>query len=496
MAVTKQDTLQTYQAGTAVPLRCPETEKCIGICTPKNGTPAKTYERPDLSYSRQTLSCMNTAQRIEARAEGLSTEQEAAFRMLCERLLEPGAAHYTLQGYAGTGKTFVAARIAEVLDADGIRVVAAAPTHRATAEIRRALETSATIETCTLPSLLGLVLRADGAGGYHLVPDGRAQLPEGGVVLCDEASMVGEETMDYVKATRQGIRWLFLGDPAQLPPVGEAPSAVFDLPGATLTEIVRQARDNPIIEFSRRAREGLPHLRGDHLRYDGEQGVAVTRSRPAFLESAVRAFRSTAYKDDPTIARVLAYRNAVVDRYNREIRAAIYGEDAREYVPGEWLVARETWMPYDFPVILNSEALKVVSAQRTVDPVALGGEWAVWRLLVQPDGRDRREITVLAAEEGPRYAALLKRYRDKAVEARLNDVPDAASDAWNDFYRLKEQYAQVGYGFASTVHKAQGGTFQSIFADYRDLHHSREPERRALKYVAGTRPRLRLALLV
>lgn len=449
---------------------------------------------------------MTTEELIDTYAEGLSEEQETAFRDLTWKLLEPGAARYKLEGYAGTGKTFVAARIGRVLQRKGLRVAAAAPTHRATAEIRRMLAAAEGVraegrgidgvETRTLPALLGLQLRGDGEGGYHLVPEGEGQLPEGGVVLCDEGSMVGVETMEYVRAAGKGVRWLFLGDPAQLPPVGEEPSAVFDLPGARLERIVRQAEGNPIIAFTRRIREGRPHLEREHLVYDGAEGVAATRSERAFVQSALRVFTSSGFKSNPQAGRILAYRNAVVDRYNRAIRAAIYGAEAEAFVPGEWLVARETWMRDTVPVVINSEPLRVTEARKGRDSFALGGEWGVWRLTVEPETRSAREIIVLAEGERPRYREVMDRYRDRALRARADGDRNGAVAAWTDYYRLNEQYAQVGYAYASTVHKSQGGTFESVFVDYRDLHSSREPERTALKYVAGSRPRCRLALLL
>jgi exodeoxyribonuclease-5 len=54
----------------------------------------------------------------------------------------------------------------------------------------------------------------------------------------------------------------------------------------------------------------------------------------------------------------------------------------------------------------------------------------------------------------------------------------------------------VDYAYASTVHKSQGSTFDTVFVDRRDLQACRGDERDALLYVAVTRPSRRLALLV
>jgi exodeoxyribonuclease-5 len=54
----------------------------------------------------------------------------------------------------------------------------------------------------------------------------------------------------------------------------------------------------------------------------------------------------------------------------------------------------------------------------------------------------------------------------------------------------------VDYAYATTVHKSQGSTFDTVFVDHRDLQACRGPEKRALLYVAVTRPERRLALLL
>lgn len=75
------------------------------------------------------------------------------------------------------------------------------------------------------------------------------------VIVVDEASMITKEILDDLLKLEVPI--LALGDPAQLPPIGEdnAGLASGD-PDFFLTEIHRQASGNPIIELSMRARQG------------------------------------------------------------------------------------------------------------------------------------------------------------------------------------------------------------------------------------------------
>lgn len=72
--------------------------------------------------------------------------------------------------------------------------------------------------------------------------------------VVDEASMVGTEVAEDLK--RFGIPILAIGDPGQLPPVGDTWGFNMEDPNVFLTEIHRQAAENPIIRLATMAREG------------------------------------------------------------------------------------------------------------------------------------------------------------------------------------------------------------------------------------------------
>jgi len=90
------------------------------------------------------------------------------------------------------------------------------------------------------------------------------------LVVCDEASMVGETIADDLRAF--GVPILAMGDPGQLPPIGEARGLQKDRADFFLTEVHRQAEGNPIIRLATLARRGelLPY--GDYG--DGVQVVS------------------------------------------------------------------------------------------------------------------------------------------------------------------------------------------------------------------------------
>jgi exodeoxyribonuclease-5 len=413
----------------------------------------------------------------------LTDDQQAAYDAVYDRLAR-GERYTGLRGYAGTGKTYLVSRLVEQLVEEDCTVTVCAPTHKAVQVLSEELG-DAPVEMQTLHSFLGLRLAPTEDGEYELVYDEGCDFTEG-VVIVDEASMIGREEWRHIEETSGFVQWLFVGDPAQLPPVNEDPSPALDVPGPTLETIHRQAADNPILELATQIRTGADGRIGS--RFEDGKGVAITRNREEFLDSVLRAFDTDAFQADATHARLLAYRNKTVRRYNREIRTARYGADADRFVEREWLVATETWFHEGVPRLTNSEEVRVKTA--TVDTFEADdqSEWKTWKLKVRTPGRGlTRTAYVLHEDEFERYENALEKRREAATED---------GSKWDRYYELRERFARVDYAYATTVHRAQGSTFDTVFVDHRDLQACRGEERRALLYVAVTRPSRRLALLV
>jgi len=410
-------------------------------------------------------------------------DQEEAYDHVYDRLAQ-GDRFTGLRGYAGTGKTYLVSRLVEQLLDEDCAVTVCAPTHKAVQVLSDELG-DAPVQMQTLHSFLGLRLRPTEDGEYELVAEEERDFAEG-VVIVDEASMIGREEWSHIQDAPFWVQWLFVGDPAQLPPVNEEPSPALDVPGPTLETIHRQAADNPILELATNIRTGADGRFGST--FEDGQGVAVTRNRDEFLDSILRAFDTEAFAEDATHARVLAYRNKTVRRYNREIRAERYGADADRFVEGEWLVGTETWYHDGVQRLTNSEEVRVKKASVETFEADDQSEWTIWELKVRTPGRGlTRTIHVLHEDEAERYENALERRREKA-----QDDPSM----WDRFFELRERFARVDYAYATTVHRAQGSTYDTVFVDHRDLRVCRGEEREALLYVAVTRPARRLALLV
>src|SRR5262244_3842794 len=153
---------------------------------------------------------------------------------------------FRLFGYAGTGKTTLARHIAD--EADG-EVKFAAFTGKAASVMRgKGCRGASTIH--------GLIYRAREGGeevpSFYLWDEAPASKAE--LIIIDECSMVdaelGRDLLSF------GAPVLVLGDPAQLPPIQGGGFFTDQPPDAMLTEVHRQAQDDPIVRLSMEVRAG------------------------------------------------------------------------------------------------------------------------------------------------------------------------------------------------------------------------------------------------
>ena len=142
-----------------------------------------------------------------------------------------------LEGYAGTGKTFLVARL--LRDLMDLKIAVAAPTNKAVRVLRDKLVEAgvAVLETgdpesgvrlsrarigcvCrSIHSLLGLKLRELENGQQETTSDRESTLRDYDVVVVDECSMLNRFLFEKIVMERGAAQVLFVGDPAQLPPV-------------------------------------------------------------------------------------------------------------------------------------------------------------------------------------------------------------------------------------------------------------------------------------
>jgi len=370
----------------------------------------------------------------------LSPEQDKALKQVAEWLKKGRSPIFRLFGYAGTGKTTLARYFAETIDSE---VLFAAFTGKA-AQVLRAKGAS---NARTIHSLIyrprGEEETADeSTGKTSMTPlfslNRQSPVAQAGLIIVDECSMVdeglGRDLMSF------GTPILVLGDPGQLPPISGGGFFTEKEPDFLLTEIHRQARDNPIIRLAQEVREGRDIDYGDY-------GAAQVIHRSDVDQNLVLQ-----------ADQVLVGTNRTRRRYNQRLRE-LKGFEQPWPQAGDKLVCLRNDPAKG---LLNGSLWKVMSASReSVKPGI--------NLLVRPEDDDRGVAKI------------------KLLKAQFEDP--ATEISW----QLKKRYDDFDYGYALTVHKAQGSQWDEVVL-FDESFAFRETRERWL-YTALTRAAERLTIV-
>lgn len=189
----------------------------------------------------------------------LTSDQENAEKLIVEWFLNTDNLVFVLSGYAGTGKTFLINHVVhDILRLKaGSEAVFVTPTGKAATVL---------IRNGTVAGTVHSLIYTRNEDDFDVDENGeiveretlsftkREKIDEKiRLIIIDEASMIGEDVLRDLLSFN--VKCLFCGDGAQLPPVNGTCN-LLERPDYMLTEIVRQAADNPIIRIATMAREG------------------------------------------------------------------------------------------------------------------------------------------------------------------------------------------------------------------------------------------------
>ncbi len=325
-----------------------------------------------------------------------SPQQDNAL-LAVERWRKAGGAQvFRLFGYAGAGKTTLARHIAENAGGD---VAFAAFTGKAAHVMRQKGCAGAT-------TIHSLIYRpsSDNEGEPSFTIRYDAPAADADLIIIDECSMVDEELGRDLLSFNKPV--LVLGDPAQLPPVKGGGYFTEGEPDFMLTEIHRQAADNPIIRLSMAIREG------EHFDEQSEQCRLVSR-KDITTDEIMGADQ------------ILVGANRTRKRYNDRLRE-LHGHTDASPEAGEKLVC-----------LRNNKKKGLLN----------GGLWTVASRLSPRGGRVRFSVR---PEEG-----------GKAVNVSVprqffTDGPESVP------WPQRKGADEFDYGYALTVHKAQGSQWDNV----------------------------------
>lgn len=403
-----------------------------------------------------------------------------------------------LQGYAGTGKTTLVGILVRSLLDDGLKVAVTAPTNKAVNVLREKVSDHAIFGT--IHSLLGLVLKQrDDA--YILEPDGPSSIDDFDVVLVDECSMIGVDLMKFI---RTRAKLIFVGDSAQLPPVNEPDSPVFKTVGLrySLSEIVRQAAENPIIRTSMEIRR-LSEM-GIRTSLDSLRDLLKGESAACVLDGIDLLETVACEVQEGRDCRVLAWRNETVQRYNDVLYRRFYPDAPAPFTVGQTVIVHES-IQYETP--LGEKEWLTTSEEVTVSQIVPFVLYDIpsYRVhVVRSHGGPLIPLAIPAnrAEMNRKIAGLFqegksakKRISQALSGADAQEFSDRSRKAFKSAWGLKNSFADLRHPWAMTVHKAQGSTFDTVILDWKDLNLMPTSEFNRCLYTAITRPSEYLAII-
>jgi exodeoxyribonuclease-5 len=267
----------------------------------------------------------------------LTQGQEQALKMVADLLKEESAALGILTGFAGTGKSFLLNVIAKLHGAP----IILSPTGKAAVRVKELTGLPAS----TIHRWMYEPTEDPKTGEtvwYRKTID-KIELPQNGLIVIDEASMVTDKIWADIwqLCSMIDLRVLLVGDTFQLPPVrpDNKDFSALCLPTthkAHMTEIVRQAMDSPIIRASMLIREDeisaleaigiIPAINYDDLAQSfvqKEGSKALITWRNSTRHDLNRKIRlelghtgADIVKDEPLL---VLYNNYDIDRFNGEV---------------------------------------------------------------------------------------------------------------------------------------------------------------------------------
>jgi exodeoxyribonuclease-5 len=370
------------------------------------------------------MTAMTTWSPQQEKAKGLVSKWIKTSKKKCKQV-------FYLAGYAGTGKTTLATSLAEDVKGD---VLYGAFTGKAALVMRsKGCKGASTIHSMIYSAEVD---EKTGLVTYSL--NKNSDVGSAGLVVIDECSMVdealGKDLLSF------GTKVLVIGDPFQLPPVKGTGFFTSGEPDFLLTEVHRQARDNPIIRMSMDIREGRKLEHG------------------TFGESRVIGKAELDPQDVLSANQVIVGRNATRTLYNSRIRNLRYDPPGLQPVLGEKLICLKNKRPMG---LLNGSMWEVHKAKPNGDNVAMD------LLPIEDTNKTPTQVTVPYL----------------FFDGRENEIDPLTR-------RYIEEFT---YGHAITCHKAQGSQWDNVMV-FDESYAFRDDAARWL-YTAVTRAAKQLTLV-
>lgn len=450
----------------------------------------------------------------------LTKDQSIALEML-QTFLESDEHIFILQGYAGSGKTTLIKGLISYLKELKKPFDVMAPTGRAAKILREKTGYGQTIHKSIYNFLtLIRIQNSDDKDdlSFHYKFPIRNNNTVGSIIIVDEASMISskeskhelftfgtnvllDDLLTYSKVPDTTNKIIFVGDPAQLPPVGDNASYALDAEYfkqlgiktqiAKLRDVVRQ-KDNTILRNATQIRS----LIGIEIKNE----LVLDYDEHCFIKVNVEDI-PTLYANQfplPEIGQgvIIASSNSQCLEYNRAVRKKLFPQ-YETITSGDLLIINQNNYHTYGVELMNGEIVKVIDADSNVitrknipvyetingkkikKNITLDFRKVIIRIENHPNeipcliidtllNSPNRDLTI--TEMKALYIDFVMRFKDVQKSNKEKGLPHYDIDSEEFKKKLKTDLffnaLRVKYGYAITCHKAQGGEWQTTYVDY------------------------------
>ena len=447
----------------------------IGV--PGNGL---SWERIESYASNYKQYCLTEAliKDISIEKFKLSNHQQQAWDRIKD-WVNTTDSYFVLRGYAGSGKSY----LLSLLSKEVKTIDFTAPTNKATKVLSKFVKTNAS----TIYSLLGIRMKQVDDHLELTFSDTPPYFPKNSIIVVDECSMVNKQLLEFIHKTveRTKCKVLFVGDPAQLPPVGEPKTLAWNMAEKPNKFFMKQVirYDNQLLSLATRIRDNLSNkeyyspIEDDN---DDGEGVFLKRNRREWID----LLKECRHPADFMETKVIAWRNKTVNAYNQLIRDNFGFEN--KYEVGDIVLIAE-------PVEKYGQIIATIDDEYVITDVYSSS------VIVEVDNKEivinTYRLTLIDEDEQtltldiPMNESTLQGVLSYKADLARNAKNSQRREFWKDFWDTKNKFHSVRYGYAITAHRAQGSTYETVFVDQKDIMINQN-KREALRclYVACTRP--------
>jgi exodeoxyribonuclease-5 len=415
--------------------------------------------------------------------------QRTLFIKLSEFILNKNSDQiFVLKGYAGTGKTTIVRSLVKSMPAVNGKTVLLAPTGRAA----KVLSNYTGKQALTIHKKI-YYRKPESSEGLAFTL--QQNLHTDTIFIVDESSMISnsgglnnsgmfgggsllDDLISYV-FNGNNCKLLFIGDTAQLPPVGLDVSPALDidflkasysfqLDWFELTEVVRQAGDSGILTNATEIRNQIKNKTGNKPHFLLEGFKDVIRLGGDELEDALNSAYSKYGAEE---SMVICRSNKRANIFNQQIRARIRWQE-NELSAGDLMMVVKNnyfWLPEESKAgfIANGDIIQLTSIGRIQEIHGFRFADVRMRMIDYPD-EPELETRLLLDTIMTDAPALSQEENKRLYESVSADYGDIA-DKRLRLKKVKEDgffnALQVKFAYAITCHKAQGGQWPCVFVE-------------------------------